>query len=119
MPISSSSATPGQAPPRGLRKPASTTFLQSPSSPSASLTTPVSAGGGWKSIFRIPSSKKLNIQTLKENQPQQQQQPSHQDDLASSGEHGATKIRLSSSKTILRETIGTVHCTPVTNHISQ
>lgn len=82
MPISASSATPGSTPSRGLRKPASTTFLHSPSSPSASLATPGSAGGGWKSIFRIPSSKKLNIVPVKEQQ--------NQDDLGSSVEHGGS-----------------------------
>ncbi|KAG8829630.1 hypothetical protein FRC17_006266, partial [Serendipita sp. 399] len=83
-----------------LRKPASTTFLQSSTSSgphSAGASTP---GGGWKSIFRIPSSKKLTvISPVPEQQQQQQQQryegtnghPNHStnDEHASSQEHGS------------------------------
>jgi hypothetical protein len=83
MPMSSST-TSGSSRPRALRKPASTTFLQSPSSPSAAPSTPASAGGGWKSIFRIPSSKRLNIAPVKENHF-----GNGQDDPASSAEHGS------------------------------
>ena len=82
MPMSSS-ATPR---PHPLRKPASTTFLHSLSSPPTAMTTPTSGGGGWKSIFRIPSSKKLNISPVKENR---QSAGTGQDEPGSSAEHGS------------------------------
>lgn len=52
MPNPSSSGSSGSGG-HSLRKPASTTFLHSPSS----ATTPNS---GWRSVLRIPSSKRLN-----------------------------------------------------------
>ncbi|KAG8843462.1 hypothetical protein FRB91_003339, partial [Serendipita sp. 411] len=101
--LMSTNGSPPKANGRGgvlsLRKPASTTFLQSPMSSgphSAGASTP---GGGWKSIFRIPSSKKLNpITPLHEQQQQQQQYQDGSngnqnnlvnDEHASSQEHGS------------------------------
>lgn len=74
MPIPSSSGSSGSGG-HSLRKPASTTFLHSSSSPS---TPNGSASGGWRSIFRIPSTKRLNTAV----------NDSH-DDQASSAEHGS------------------------------
>jgi protein-serine/threonine kinase len=60
MPIPSSSGSSGSGSHRqSLRKPASTTFLPSPSPSSASNPNGTSTGG-WRSIFRIPSTKRLN-----------------------------------------------------------
>lgn len=61
MPGPSSSGSSG-AP--SLRKPASTTFLHSNSqfySPTSPSNGPASSTAGWRSIFRMPSTRKLNI----------------------------------------------------------
>lgn len=78
--MNSSSGSSGTASSKpSLRKPASTTLLSMHSSPTTSSTTPTS---GWKSIFRIPSSKKLNAVP-----PPLDTVPN--DDHASSQEHGS------------------------------
>ncbi|PVG04176.1 Pkinase-domain-containing protein [Serendipita vermifera] len=93
MPVPSSSGSSGSGS-HSLRKPASTTFLHSPSSTAnPNPNSPMSGngtatGGGWKSIFRISSMKKLNMAALE--QPHNNDDHQHQHTSSAEHEHNGS-----------------------------